>query len=71
MSHSTLGAVRIGLIGDVHAEDGFLEIALNHLQALRVDVCLCVGDVVDGLGAALWKPAWILALQRFLGQQRS
>ena len=39
---------RFGLIGDVHAEDRLLEIALEHLQ--DVDAILCVGDIADGAG---------------------
>jgi predicted phosphodiesterase len=42
--------VRLGLIGDVHAEDERLAIALNVLSAERVDRVLCTGDVVDGHG---------------------
>lgn len=42
--------MRLGLIGDVHAEDGLLRIALDALQAEGVDRILCTGDIVDGLG---------------------
>jgi predicted phosphodiesterase len=41
---------RLGVIGDVHAEDIRLELALNHLQANGVDQIICTGDVVDGIG---------------------
>ena len=44
--------MRLGLIGDVHAEDERLRVALGHL-ALRsggVDRILCTGNVVDGPG---------------------
>ena len=41
---------RLGVIGDVHAEDIRLELALNHLQANGVDQIICPGDVVDGIG---------------------
>jgi len=43
--------MRIGLIGDVHAEDRHLETALTQLTAAKVDAVLCVGDIVDGLGS--------------------
>lgn len=39
---------RVGIIGDVHAEDCFLEIALHFLHAQNVDALLCVGDICDG-----------------------
>lgn len=39
---------RIGIVGDVHAEDAFLEIALCFLHTQNVDAILCTGDVVDG-----------------------
>ena len=39
---------RVGLIGDVHAEDSFLEIALHFLQSRNVDAMLCTGDIADG-----------------------
>ena len=42
--------MRFGLIGDVHAEDERLRVALNALTAERVDRVLCTGDVVDGHG---------------------
>jgi len=42
--------VRLGLIGDVHAEDVRLEVALARLGAERVDRLLCTGDIVDGQG---------------------
>ena len=41
---------RIGIIGDVHAEDDHLEQALEFLNAAEVDVLLCTGDIVDGKG---------------------
>lgn len=40
----------IGLIGDVHAEADYLEIALHFFQMAQVEKILCVGDIVDGLG---------------------
>jgi len=42
--------MRFGLIGDVHAEDARLEVALKALFAAGVDRVLCTGDVVDGQG---------------------
>lgn len=41
---------RIGLLGDIHAEDTRLDAALAHFRAANVDVVLSVGDVVDGPG---------------------
>ena len=41
---------RIGLIGDVHAEDDRLEAAIDYLKALGVDRIICTGDIVDGKG---------------------
>lgn len=43
-------ASRIGLIGDVHAEDLLLIEALKRLGDRGVDLLLCVGDIVDGAG---------------------
>lgn len=42
--------MRLGLIGDVHAEDERLAAALDALAEARVDLVLCTGDVVDGQG---------------------
>jgi putative phosphoesterase len=41
---------RLGLIGDVHAEDERLRIAIAALAAEKVDRILCCGDLVDGHG---------------------
>jgi predicted phosphodiesterase len=41
---------RIGVIGDVHAEDACLEAALAFLAGQGLDALLCVGDIVDGPG---------------------
>jgi len=41
---------RLGLIGDVHAEDEALERVIGFLQEQQVDRLLCTGDVVDGTG---------------------
>lgn len=38
----------VGVLGDVHAEDVAVELALNALR--DVDAVLCVGDIVDGKG---------------------
>jgi len=38
---------RIGLIGDVHAEDEALELALRVFADAGVDVVMAVGDIVD------------------------
>jgi predicted phosphodiesterase len=42
--------VRIGAIGDIHAEDETLERVLDHLAGLRLARILAVGDIVDGPG---------------------
>lgn len=39
-----------GAIGDIHAEDDHLEVALVHLESLKCDAILAVGDIVDGSG---------------------
>lgn len=41
---------RVGLIGDLHAEDQALELVIGQLQRLGVDVLLQVGDIADGAG---------------------
>ena len=41
---------RVGAIGDVHAEDKRLAVALAHLRAEHVDLIVAVGDIVDGNG---------------------
>ncbi|MFO0742588.1 MAG: metallophosphoesterase family protein [Labilithrix sp.] len=43
--------MRLGLIGDVHAEDDLLARTLDELSHARVDRVLCTGDLVDGLGS--------------------
>jgi len=45
-----LAASRIGLIGDIHAEDEHLATALAHFRAARTHVILAVGDIADGPG---------------------
>ncbi|MDB4935180.1 MAG: hypothetical protein JWP87_2152 [Labilithrix sp.] len=42
--------MRLGLIGDVHAEDERLRVAIAALTAEKVDRILCCGDLVDGHG---------------------
>lgn len=42
---------RVGVLGDVHAEDVRLERALRVLLEQSVDAVLCVGDLVDGPGS--------------------
>lgn len=42
--------MRLGLVGDVHAEVERLRVALDALAALRVDRVLCTGDLADGPG---------------------
>ena len=41
---------RIGVIGDVHAENRRLETAIAFLTTQGVDSILCTGDIVDGVG---------------------
>lgn len=41
---------RVGLIGDLHAEDEALELALTELRRLGADTLLQVGDIADGPG---------------------
>jgi predicted phosphodiesterase len=41
---------RLGLIGDVHAEDEALELVLDDFTRRGVDTILCVGDIADGSG---------------------
>jgi predicted phosphodiesterase len=42
---------RVGVIGDVHAEDRLLERALRTLSAAGATATLCVGDLADGTGS--------------------
>lgn len=41
---------RLGLIPDVHCEDGYLAIAIKRLKREKVNALLCVGDLADGRG---------------------
>lgn len=43
-------ARRIGVIGDVHAEDERLEVAIATLRRAGAERLVCVGDVADGMG---------------------
>jgi predicted phosphodiesterase len=45
-----LGPYRLGLVGDVHAEDVLLEVTLGFLRQSGIRTILCTGDVVDGWG---------------------
>jgi predicted phosphodiesterase len=42
---------RIGAIGDIHAEDSLLQTALEFLDSSNLDLIVCVGDIIDGLGS--------------------
>jgi predicted phosphodiesterase len=42
---------RIGLIGDIHAEDALLELALGVLVSRGVELIAATGDVADGFGS--------------------
>jgi predicted phosphodiesterase len=46
------GPSRIGLLGDVHAEDEALDLALRVFADAGVDLVAAVGDIVDGPGSA-------------------
>ncbi len=43
--------MRIGVIGDVHAEQAMLADVLVALRSLRVSTTLCTGDISDGAGS--------------------
>lgn len=43
---------RVGVIGDIHAEDELLDFVLRHFMTLQLDTILAVGDIVDGFGDA-------------------
>jgi predicted phosphodiesterase len=45
------GYRRIGLIGDIHAEDELLERALDVLASRGVDLVAATGDIADGSGS--------------------
>jgi predicted phosphodiesterase len=42
---------RLGLIGDVHAEDSLLAAALTFLEGQSLDLIACTGDLADGPGS--------------------
>jgi len=42
---------RLGLIGDIHAEDVLLERALNFLEARKLEIIATTGDLADGNGS--------------------
>ena len=44
---------RAGLIGDVHAEDELLELALDYFEKQNIEHVLCTGDVADGVGSVV------------------
>ena len=44
---------KIGVIGDVHAEDELLEKTIMKLKSLQVNEIFCTGDIVDGPGSAV------------------
>lgn len=41
---------RVGVLGDIHCEDGRLETALRFFETSRLDLICSVGDIVDGPG---------------------
>ena len=41
---------KIGIIGDVHAEDVLLSLAIDWFEKQGVDIVVCTGDIADGLG---------------------
>jgi predicted phosphodiesterase len=41
---------QVGAIGDIHAEDFYLQAALKFLSDSEVDLIMAVGDVADGRG---------------------
>jgi putative phosphoesterase len=46
------GPTRIGLLGDIHAKDEALELALRVFVDEGADLVMAVGDLVDGPGSA-------------------
>lgn len=41
---------RVGVVGDVHAEDELLAAVLDEFEKHALDAILCVGDIADGEG---------------------
>ena len=54
--------MKLGLIGDIHADSRALDTALRHLETQRVDQLLCTGDLV-GYG---WQPDAVVSRVREL-----
>ena len=59
---------RVGLIGDLHAEDEALKFVIRELQKLGAETLLLVGDVADGPGdlertVALMREHQVLAVR--------
>jgi predicted phosphodiesterase len=59
---------RVGLIGDLHAEDEALELVLGELKTLGAETLLQVGDIADGAGdlrrtVALLREHQVLAVR--------
>lgn len=50
MSSEVRSVTRVGVLGDVHAQDVRLERAFAAFDSAGLDAVLCVGDVVDGDG---------------------
>ncbi|HTQ04586.1 MAG TPA: metallophosphoesterase family protein [Polyangiaceae bacterium] len=48
--HDARAFARVGIVGDVHAEDEALELVLDDFARRDLGTILCVGDVADGLG---------------------
>src|SRR5512133_808245 len=42
---------RIGMIGDIHADDDYLGRAIAFFEARRVDLITSTGDIADGVGS--------------------
>ena len=50
----------LGIINDLHADLGALQLALARLDELGVDQIVCAGDIVDGGD----EPEQVIALRR-------
>jgi predicted phosphodiesterase len=44
--------VKVGVVGDIHAEDASLDVAIRFFEDAGVDQVMSVGDIVDGPGDA-------------------
>jgi putative phosphoesterase len=51
-SPSAILPARVGVLGDVHAEDDRVERALEYFREAGATTVLCVGDTTDGYGSA-------------------